>query len=272
MGDAFKTVQIVRVRAGRRDAAVDRAAAEEPLEVRLHGEPFAVIMRTPGADRELAAGFLFAERVLASADDLGAIAHCTDPGADHPENVLNVTLAGPAHARLERTLSERRMVTVNASCGMCGRLTIDSLRTAAPALASTWTVSGAAIAAMPDQLRGAQAVFDETGGLHAAGLFRRDGALEHAAEDVGRHNAVDKVVGRMVMLDALPLSDRMLFVTGRTSFEIVQKAFLAAIPIVASVSAPSSLAIALAAEIGVTLIGFVRGDGFNIYAHGARVI
>jgi FdhD protein len=132
-------------------------------------------------------------------------------------------------------------------------------------------VSHQSLVAMPDRLRAAQAVFDETGGLHAAGLFTRDGVLEHAAEDVGRHNAVDKVIGRMVMLDAIPLSDRLLFVSGRTSFEIVQKAFLAGIPIVASVSAPSSLAIALAAEAGVTLVGFVRGDGFNIYTHEARV-
>lgn len=272
MLEAFETVNVVRVRDGRRAAAVDRAATEEPLEVRLHGQPFAVIMRTPGADRELAAGFLLAERVLASADDLGAIAHCTDEGADHPENVLNVTLTKASAARLERLMADRRLVTMNASCGMCGRLTIDSLRTDAPALECVWTVSRASLVAMPDRLRAAQAVFDETGGLHAAGLFTRNGALEDSAEDVGRHNAVDKVIGRMVLCDAIPLSDRMLFVSGRTSFEIVQKAFLAGIPIVASVSAPSSLAIALAAEAGVTLVGFVRGDSFNIYTHAERVV
>ena len=272
MLEAFETVHIVRIRDGRRAADLDRAATEEPLEVRLHGRPFAVIMRTPGADRELAAGFLLAERVLASAGDLGTIVPCTDEVTDHPENVLNVTLTDESAGRLERLLADRRMVTMNASCGMCGRLTIDSLRTDAPALECAWTVSRESLVAMPGRLRAAQAVFDETGGLHAAGLFTGDGALEHSAEDVGRHNAVDKVIGRMVMRDAIPLSDRMLFVSGRASFEIVQKAFLAGIPIVASVSAPSSLAIALAAEAGVTLAGFVRGDSFNIYTHAARIV
>ena len=271
MAGAFNTVEVLRVHGGRRTADVDRAATEEPLEIRLHGRPFAVIMRTPGADRELAAGFLLAEGVLGSAGDLGAIAHCTDAGAEHPENIVNVTLVNRSADALARLLADRRLVTMNSSCGMCGRLTIESLRTDAPPLVSNWTVSRDALVAMPDRLRAAQTVFDETGGLHAAGLFTRDGALEQAAEDVGRHNAVDKVIGRMVMREALPIADRVLFVSGRTSFEIVQKAFLAGVPVVASVSAPSSLAIALAADAGVTLVGFVRGDSFNIYTHPSRI-
>lgn len=271
MLEALGKVNVVRVASGRRTADSDRVATEEPLEIRLHGRPFAVLMRTPGADRELTAGFLLAERVLASADDLGTVAHCTDEGADHPENVVNVTLTGAAAGALERVLADRRLVAISSSCGMCGRLTIESLRSSAPPLTAAWTVGREIVLAMPERLREAQAVFDETGGLHAAGLFRREGVLEHAAEDVGRHNAVDKVVGHMVMRDAIPLCDRMLFVSGRTSFEIVQKAFLAGIPIVASVSAPSSLAIALAQEAGVTLVGFVRGNTFNIYSHPERI-
>ena len=271
MPDAFRPVDVTRVGGTRRAADVDRAATEEPLEVRLHGRPFAVIMRTPGADRELAAGFLFAERVLKAAGDLGAIEYCTDPAADHPENIVNVTLANGSADALDRLLADRRQVTTNSSCGLCGRRTIESLRTDAPPILASWTIRASTLGSLPETLRAAQAVFDETGGLHAAGLFTPDGRLDTVAEDVGRHNAVDKVIGRMLMREALPLSDHLLFVSGRASFEIVQKAFLAGIPIVGSVSAPSSLAIDLARDAGVTLVGFVRGESFNIYAHPARI-
>ena len=269
--DSFRRVDITRVSDSERTSNVDRAATEEPLEIRLHDRPFAVVMRTPGADRELAAGFLLSERVLRTPDDLGTIVYCTDPAADHPENIVNVTLAGNAAAQLDRVFAARRNVTTNASCGMCGRLTIESLRVDGPPISSDWTISSSEIVAIPDRLREAQVVFDQTGGLHAAGLFSRDGQLEGIAEDVGRHNAVDKVVGRLLMQDQLPLSDHLLFVSGRTSFEIVQKTILAGIPILAAVSAPSSLAIELAEEYGVTLVGFIRGDGFNIYAHADRI-
>ena len=272
MSDASRPVEVMRVRGGSRGADVDRAATEEPLEIRLHRRPFAVIMRTPGADRELATGFLLAERVLACADDLGTIEYCTDPARDHPQNIVNVTLAGEAVERLEGLLAERRQVTTNSSCGLCGRLTIESLRAEAPAIRSTFAVTPAILSAMPDRLRSAQVVFDRTGGLHTAALFDADGRLDETAEDVGRHNAVDKIIGRMLMRETLPLSDRLLFVSGRTSFEIVQKAFLAGVPAVASVSAPSTMAIELAEETGVTLVGFVRGDTFNIYTHPSRII
>ena len=270
--DSFRGVSITRVCDQARSVDIDRAATEEPLEIRLHDRPFAVVMRTPGADRELAAGFLLSERVLRTPDDLGTIAHCTDPGADHPENIVNVTLTESAATNLDRLFETRRNVTTNASCGMCGRLTIESLRVDGPPIGHDWTISSAKIVAIPERLRESQAVFDQTGGLHAAGLFTREGELDGFAEDVGRHNAVDKVVGRHVMGDSLPLSDRLLFVSGRTSFEIVQKAFLAGIPILAAVSAPSSLAIELAEECGVTLIGFLRGQSFNIYSCPARVV
>ena len=241
MADALQPVDVVRVSGANRAAAEDRAATEEPLEVRLHGQSFAVIMRTPGADEELAAGFLFSERVVRFADELGAIQHCKVPGADHLGNVVNVTLIPEAAARVESALAERRRVTTNSSCGLCGRLTIESLTTDLAALQDDVRVAATVVATLPDRLRGAQRVFDATGGLHAAGLFAPAGRLQMSAEDVGRHNAVDKVVGRMLMNDALPLTGTILFVSGRTSFEIVQKAFLAGIPVVASVSAPSSL-------------------------------
>ena len=271
MADTFRSVGVTRVREGRRLAELDRAATEEPLEIRLHGQSFAVIMRTPGADCDLASGFLLSERVVSSADDLGTIAHCTDPAGEHPENVVNVTLANGSAAALDRLFADRRQVIGNSSCGLCGRRTIESLRTDTPPILASWTIGASTLGSLPDRLRPAQEVFDETGGLHAAGLFTSAGRLDVVAEDVGRHNAVDKVVGRMLMREALPLSNHVLFVSGRASFEIVQKALLAGIPIVASVSAPSSLAIELAAESGVTLVGFVRGGSFNIYAHPHRI-
>lgn len=280
MIEAKKQVDVVRVHDGRRVAAVDRTAAEEPLEVRLHGRPFAVIMRTPGADRELAAGFLLAEGVLKSADDIGTIEHCRDNGRRdpdegggefHPENIVNVTLIGSPAEALDEILAGRRQVVGNSSCGLCGRLTIESLKTALTPPVCERPVGAAVVTALPDRLRATQAVFDETGGLHAAALFTADGEIDAVAEDVGRHNAVDKVIGRMLMADALPLSGRILFVSGRTSFEIVQKAALAGVPIVGSVSAPSSLAVDLAREAGVTLLGFVRQANFNIYSHPERI-
>ncbi len=279
---ALKPVDVVRLRDGVFSAGTDRAATEEPLEVRLHGRPFAVIMRTPGADRELAAGFLLSEGVLQCADDLGTIEYCADvvrqkpdatstsPDATSP-NVINVTLAGGSFDDLDRLLAARRQVTGNSSCGMCGRLTIESLEVDLTPLPADRRVSRSVIVSLPEKLRAQQAVFDETGGLHAAGLFSADGVLETIAEDVGRHNAVDKVIGRMVMKDALPLSDYLLFVSGRVSFEIVQKALLAGIPIVAAVSAPSTLAIELACQTGAALVAFVRGEAFTIYAHPERI-
>jgi FdhD protein len=264
MSKSTRTFEIVRVRGKARERATDRAAAEEPLEIRLHGRRFATIMRTPGADRELAAGFLLSERIVRSAEDVGAIAYCGDL-----ENVVNVTLVDAA--RLDTVLEERRSITTNASCGVCGRETIESLTADLTPIASSLSVSGADVAMLPQRLRAAQRVFDETGGLHAAGLFAADGQLVDVAEDVGRHNAVDKVIGARLLRDEMPLPDRLLCVSGRTSFEIVQKAAVAGLPLVAAVSAPSSLAIELATACGVTLVGFVRGDSFNIYTHPERI-
>ena len=261
-----RSIVVTHVQSGARATQPDQVAIEEPLEIRLHGRAFAVIMRTPGADCELAAGFLLSERVIRSADELGAIAHC----ADGP-NIVNATLAGEAESRLERVMAERRNVTMSSSCGLCGRQTLESLAVDAEPIAATWSAAAPTILGLPTTLRSAQAVFDETGGLHAAGLFSRDGGLVDVAEDVGRHNAVDKVVGRMLMREQLPLTDHILCVSGRTSFEILQKALFAGIPIVAAVSAPSSLAIDLAHDFGITLIGFVRGNTFNVYTHHQRI-
>jgi FdhD protein len=279
MIEAVRSVTIVRVRGRARESATDRAAAEEPLEIRLHGRRFATIMRTPGADRELAAGFLLSERIVRTVDDIGTIAHCTDGpreadgGAETSaplENIINITLVD--ESQLERAVSGRRQVTTTASCGVCGRETIEALTADIPPIASLMSVREAVIAALPQRLRGAQRVFDQTGGLHAAGLFTADGALVDIAEDVGRHNAVDKAIGRRLLRDELPLSHLLLCVSGRTSFEIVQKAAVAGLPVVAAVSAPSSLAIDLADASGLTLVGFVRDNGFNIYAHPARIL
>ena len=265
-GSPWRTVPIVRVQGGGYTRAIDRAATEEPLEIRLHGQPFSVIMRTPGADRELAAGFLLAERVIRNADELGTIDYCTDN-----QNVVNVTLAPGLEGRVAALLDSRRQVMTNSSCGLCGRRTIESLATDVPPLRASWRVSGSTITQMPSRLRERQAIFDETGGLHAAGLFTNDGHLVDVAEDVGRHNAVDKIIGRRLMRDALPLSSHVLLVSGRTSFEIVQKALFAGIPVIAAVSAPSTLAIDLADAFGITLTGFVRGGDFTIYAHPERI-
>jgi FdhD protein len=277
-----QSISVIRVNGPSRTPADDRAVVEEPLEIRLHGRAFSVTMRTPGADLELAAGFLLSERLICGADDLGTIEHCTNPGARggsddaateaSPEdgvNIVNVTLTDPS--RLEAAFAEQRQVTTSSSCGLCGRRTIESLAAGMRPLSADVSLSGPVLLSLPDRLRAAQKVFDDTGGLHAAGLFTADGALVDAAEDDGRHNAVDKVIGRKLLRDELPLSQHVLFVSGRSSFEIVQKALFAGIPIVGSVSAPSSLAIDLADQMGITLAGFVRGGGFNIYTHAGRI-
>ncbi|MBI3050623.1 MAG: formate dehydrogenase accessory sulfurtransferase FdhD [Acidobacteria bacterium] len=264
------------VRRGGPGGAVERhqdvAAAEEPLEIRLQGSPFVVTMRTPGADRELAVGLLVSERVIAGLEDIGTIRHCERTTEEGEENVLDVTLVGAAAARADAALLGRRLVTTTSACGVCGRRSIDELMQDVPPVTGGWVMAAAVVAALPKRLRGAQAVFDETGGLHAAGLFDPHGTLVAVVEDVGRHNAVDKVIGAQLVGERWPLGDLALFVSGRTSFEIVQKAVVAGIPIVGAVSAPSSLAIELARAAGVTLLGFVRGDTFNIYTGEERIV
>jgi FdhD protein len=249
---------------------VDAAATEEPLDIRLHSRSFAVIMRTPGADRALAAGFLLAERIIRSTDDIGAIEHCRHPDRREAHHVVDVFLVGEAASRVPALLEARRDIVANSSCGVCGRATIDELRRDIAPLESGWTLDVAFVRSLTGRLRETQSVFDETGGLHGAAVFSRAGRLLSSAEDVGRHNAVDKAIGQMLLSPADDTAD-VLVVSGRVAFEIVQKAWLAGIPVVVAVSAPTTLAIELAREAGMTLIGFARGNNLNIYTHPDRI-
>ena len=266
MANTFRPFEVVRVDNGGSAASVDHVAAEQPLEVKLEGYPFSVIMRTPGADEDLAVGFLFSERVIRGASDIRRVEATESP------NVINVRLSRERSEILPELLDQRRAVVTNSSCGMCGRRTLESLELNVPPLTALWTVESDTVVGLPATLRAAQPAFSETGGLHAAGLFDVDGKLELSAEDVGRHNAVDKLLGRMLLNNRLPLDRSLLFVSGRSSFEIVQKAFLGGIGLVGAVSAPSSLAIDLARRTGITLLGFVRDGRFNMYSHHERLV
>ena len=247
----------------------DSVVVEEPLEIRLDGAPLAVVMRTPGHDIELAAGLLLAEEVVTCSDDFASIAHCTDGDDPNLTNVVTVKLtaerAGLAATRLAMKNAERATIA-SASCGVCGKRTIESLHTAAPPFDTAPTIDFALIARLPAALRQAQEVFDATGGLHAAAIFDSQGNLLVAREDVGRHNAVDKCVGYLMLREALPVPGAVMMLSGRASFEMVQKALVARIPIIASVSAPSSLAVELARESRIGLCGFVRGASLNQYS------
>ena len=245
----------------------DRVADEAPLEVRVNGESFAVIMRTPGDDDVLALGFLLSESVIDGTEDVAETVSWPDDPA--LANRINVVLAADAAAAA--SVAGRRRVAMSSACGLCGRVTIESLRHDGVSLPMQWSVAAAVVRSLPSTLRPTQRGFDETGGVHAAGLFDRAGALVTSAEDVGRHNAVDKVVGRMLRDRRLPLEDMLLAVSGRVSFEIVQKALIAGIPLVAAVSAPSSLAIECAQIGGLTLAAFVRDERFNVYTHPGRI-
>lgn len=265
MADAFQVFDVVRVDDRGIRSAADHVAAEQPLEVRLEGHPFSVIMRTPGADEDLALGFLYSESVILRPGDVRRVERTDSP------NVINVRLSRDRAEILPDLLGGRRQVVTNSSCGMCGRRTLESLIVNAPPLRVQWTVDSEVILNLPATLRAAQPAFSETGGLHAAGLFDAEGCLELSAEDVGRHNAVDKVIGRAAMDGLPPLRGHVLLVSGRTSFEITQKALVAGIPVLAAVSAPSSLAVRLARDSGMTLIGFLRDGAFNVYSGRERV-
>jgi FdhD protein len=240
------------------ESRADLLAVEEPLEIRLNGVPLTVTMRTPGDDIDLAAGFLAAEGVVASPGDIAGIRMCD-------ENVADVTLAGPVPAAAEGV---RRNFLTTSACGVCGKDSIDAIRVRAryDVSADPVRVSPAVLASLPIRLREAQRVFASTGGLHAAGLFRADGTMLVVREDVGRHNAVDKVMGWALLQELVPLTGTVLLVSGRASFELVQKATMAGVPMLAAVSAPSSLAVELAVESGMTLIGFLRGEEMNVYS------
>lgn len=253
---------------GAYECVTDEVAIEEPLEIRIGQDPLAVTMRTPGNDEELAAGFLLSEGIVRARNDLREIGRCPLPAS--LGNVLNITLA--ATAKFNPTAAHR-FGTISTSCGLCGKTSIEFIRQQFPPIDSTThiQIETATLLGLPEQLRGAQGNFARTGGIHAAGIFDLDGNLIVLREDIGRHNAVDKAIGRAFLDDLLPLQQHILVVSGRSSLEISQKALAAGIPIIAAVSAPSSLAVNFARESGQTLIGFLRPPTFNIYAHIERV-
>ena len=277
MGRLTERRRVIRVRDGAISTRPDTLVAEEPLEIRLNGRPLAITMRTPGDDFALAAGFLVSEGVLGSADELANIVYCAGATEDgsNTYNVVDVRLA-PGVPIPDITLE--RNVYTTSSCGLCGKASLDAVRTTArwrlDELDDQHTpvrITPETLTALPDRLRAAQRVFERTGGLHAAALFTPEGELLDIREDVGRHNAVDKLVGRAVQQGLLPLTGAVLLVSGRASFELAQKAVMAGIPVLAAVSAPSSLAVDLADEAGLTLVGFLRGTSMNVYAGEHRL-
>ncbi|MDT0380103.1 formate dehydrogenase accessory sulfurtransferase FdhD [Streptomyces sp. DSM 42041] len=275
MGRVTARHRVVRIRDGAVSERPDTLVVEEPLEIRLNGRRLAVTMRTPGDDFALAAGFLVSEGVVAAAGEVAHIRYCagaTEDGAN-TYNVVDVRLAEGVPVP---EVSLERNVYTTSSCGLCGKASLEAVRTTArwrpeQGSAAPLHLTPAVLSGLPDTLRSAQRVFDRTGGLHAAALFSPAGELLDLREDVGRHNAVDKLVGRALREGLLPLAGAVLMVSGRASFELVQKAVMAGIPALAAVSAPSSLAVELADETGMTLVGFLRGSSMNVYAGAGRL-
>jgi FdhD protein len=266
--DEVREHRAVKWHAGATSERTEKLAVEEPLEIRLAGRRFTLTMRTPGHDEELAAGFLFAEGFINDATELGEIRRVRGrKGAVEP-NAIDIVLNVPAdglRARLKRNF------VMSSSCGVCGKTSIDSIRRRVAPPADSARVAPAILLALPQKLREGQRVFAATGGLHGAAIFSLDGSMLAIREDVGRHNAVDKVIGYALTNAMVPLARYIMMVSGRLSFEIVQKAAAAGVPILAAVSAPSSLAVELAEEIGTTLVGFLRDGSFNIYTRPDRI-
>jgi FdhD protein len=272
--------QIIRWNRSKPTHVEDELVVEEPLEIRVGQQSLIVVMRTPGHDFELAAGFLYTESLINSVDDIEIIAYCDEENATTKtngqysslslfQNIVNVRLVQ------ELNLEEQgwqRHFHANASCGLCGKMTIESVKHQVDPLDSGFRLNQKVFYELNDQLRAAQPVFEKTGGLHAAGLFNENGELLIVREDIGRHNAVDKVIGQALLSDMLPLDRHVLMVSGRASFEIVQKALFARIPIIVAVSAASTLAVDLAEEGNLTLIGFMREQRMAVYSHPERVL
>jgi len=266
------STRVIAVRGSELEIRDDLVVGEEPLEIRAAGprqEPVqvAVTMRTPGHEEELAIGFLTTEGLLV-ANEVTGVAYGDPATMAEPDDSVLVRLT----RRFDASLAAKRNFVATASCGICGKASIDDIAVRCEALPRGLpVVTRAVITSLPDRLRAAQAAFERTGGLHAAALFETDGRLVAIREDVGRHNALDKLIGSRAQARELPLWDRVLMVSGRVSFEIVQKAAMAGVPMVCAVSAPSDLAVRLADRLGVTLVGFLRGEGFNVYSHDGRV-
>jgi len=257
---------IVRWRGASAEAVDDELAREEPLEIRVDGRAVSVTMRTPGHDEELAVGFLLSEGLIRGRSDVVDVAPVTQSAEC---NTVDVRLRPGLEVDFERL---SRHVFASSSCGLCGKATIEAIRQSFPQISSDIRVAASSLAELPARLRGAQPTFARTGGLHAAGVFDVEGALVVAREDIGRHNAVDKALGWAVLAGADAFAAHVLLVSGRSSFEIMQKALAGRVPIVAAVSAPSSLAVQFAAESGQTLVGFLRGGGMNVYAGAQRIV
>lgn len=272
---AAPRLRIRKYAAGAWTEAPDAVVTEEPLQLLLDGQPLAVVMRTPGADIELALGLLYAEGIIRALDEVRGLRISVEAGETEERigvepvlvesNHVDVLLAGKPRRKPERSM------LASSSCGVCGTQMIDDLRRDLAALPSGPNIEAATLPGLVDRLRSGQGVFERTGGLHAAGLFDPSGDLIALREDVGRHNAVDKVVGRLLLDGDLPASRTLLVVSGRAGYEIVQKSISAGIPVLAAVGAPSSLAVALAREFNQTLVGFLRGDRFNVYAAAERL-
>jgi len=254
--------------------AADDVVAEEPLEIRAQGETLAITMRTPGADRELAVGFLFAEGVIGSRDEVGRVAHCGRPDQEGYGNTIDVVPGPGVSLDIERISATRRGTLTTAACGVCGRRTVDDvIARCAPLPVGRATIAAASILAAVESLRARQPNFARTGGIHGAALHDAQGNVLAAFEDIGRHNAVDKVVGALLLAGRIPGADAaLLVVSGRASYEVVQKASAARVPVIASVSAASSLAVDLARATGITLCGFVRKGTMTVYAHADRIV
>lgn len=272
-------IQVDKISGDSARSQADQVAVEEPLEIRLgYATPegrtassVSITMRTPGDDAELACGFLFSESIIQSASDIASVEHCGPAAPDSGNhNIIRVDLE--SHVAVDLGRLQRHFYTTS-SCGVCGKSSLDALRVtgAEPLTGNATTFSRDVLAGMPASLRKHQDTFDQTGGLHAAAAFNSQGEIQVVHEDVGRHNAVDKVIGALLVADKLPASDLGLMVSGRASFELMQKALMAGMPLLAAVSAPSSLAVALANEFNVSLVGFLRGDTFNIYSAGDRI-
>jgi len=279
MSTGSSAIDVTKYRDGRGAQHSDAVAIEEPLEIRLGystaegraTRSISITMRTPGNDDELAAGFLFTEGIIRSGDDIRSIEACGPPAPDTGlRNVVRAELGADVDVELDRL--ERHFYTTS-SCGVCGKASLDALRVTGVSAVERdeFTISRSVLTSLPDRLRDAQATFEETGGLHAAAAFESNGTLVTVMEDVGRHNAVDKVIGRLLLDGCLPAPDLGMLVSGRASFELAQKTLVAGMPLLAAVSAPSSLAVGLSREFGMTLVGFLRGPTFNIYAGEHRI-
>jgi len=266
--------EVRRVAAGvLQDPAEDDVVAEEPLEIRAQGETMAITMRTPGADRELAVGFLFAEGVIGSRDDVGRVSHCGRPDQEGFGNTIDVVPGPGVSLDIDRLSATRRGTLTTAACGVCGRRSVDDvIARCAPLPVEPASIAATAIVSAVEGLRSRQPNFARTGGIHGAALHDADGNVLSAFEDIGRHNAVDKVVGALILAGRVPgTAAALLVVSGRASYEVVQKASAARVPVIASVSAASSLAVDLARATGITLCGFVRDGKMTVYAHPERI-